>query len=73
SAFELSLETRKQVEKTLHERLRNSSGIQFETTPDLLCGIEVKSQEHKIAWSLESYFEELEKKLTETFKVKIDG
>lgn len=70
SAFDLPPETRKRIEKTLHDRLINNRNIRFERSADLICGIEVKTREHKIAWNLESYFAELEDKLNETFRVR---
>ncbi len=70
SAFELPAETRKRIEKAIHDRLVNNRNIRFELSPDLIGGIEIKTQEHKIAWNLASYFEELEKRLDEAFKVK---
>lgn len=64
SAFDLPHEARQRLLALLREHLGEAVEVHFETSPDLLCGIEMQSNGQKIAWSLEHYLEGLEEHLS---------
>lgn len=67
SAFDITPETRQYI----LESIRRGGGVEiemrFEVMPDLLCGIEISSQDYKLAWTLDDYLVSLEASLFETF------
>lgn len=68
SAFEISNETRRRLIEVLHERIGDSFDMHFETSSDLICGIELKVNSYKIGWNLESYLETLEGRISQVFE-----
>ena len=60
SAFELPEKVRRQVRAAVQEHLGYDGALRFETTPDLVCGIELRTQGHRLAWSLADYLDSLE-------------
>lgn len=67
SAFELSSELRQAVERGIHEHLAGNRRVIFTVEPELLCGIELRTSDFKIAWSLESYLNALEEHMSAVF------
>jgi F-type H+-transporting ATPase subunit b len=63
TAFDLPDAARERLRAALNDL---TADLQFKRNPDLLCGLELKASGHKIAWSLQSYLDELEEALTET-------
>lgn len=59
TAFDLSSENREQLMTAIREQFGNSVEGNFNTAPDLICGIELKANGHKIAWSLDNYLDNL--------------
>ena len=51
------------VTRTLQERLATDLQVQFEQSEELLCGIALQTNAHKLAWSLHDYFSSLEREL----------
>lgn len=68
SAFTLPDEDRRRVQRVLRTSLAAEVEVQFETAPDLICGIALKTPGHKIAWSLDEYLEGLEETLSEILR-----
>jgi len=60
SAFALPEPVRAEIEKTVREALVPDARVNFEEAPDLLGGIELASDGHKIAWSIGDYLTSLE-------------
>jgi F-type H+-transporting ATPase subunit b len=67
SAFPLPHAARQQLQRVMQEHLGEAIRLRFETTPALMCGIEVQSHGQKIAWSLEHYVATLEEHLAAAF------
>jgi F-type H+-transporting ATPase subunit b len=65
SAFEIPANLRERLAHTINEHFLNGDQIepQFETTPDLISGIELLVHGHRIAWTLEDYLESLEEQM----------
>jgi F-type H+-transporting ATPase subunit b len=60
SAFEISPEMRKKLTGALHQYLAEEIKADFETAPELIGGIELKTRGRKIAWNLEHYLDTME-------------
>lgn len=63
SGFDIAGEDREEIRKALGERFTADVRVTFDTAQDLVCGVELKAGGRKIAWSLESYLDELESNL----------
>lgn len=63
SAFELSAAQLTQLESTIKTLLGTDPKIRFETAPEMVCGIELSSDGHKVAWSIAEYLTDLEKEV----------
>lgn len=61
SSFELSDDDRQRIVQQLRQtHVVNGHEITFERSPDLICGIEVRSQGREIAWSLDDYLRQVQ-------------
>jgi F-type H+-transporting ATPase subunit b len=65
SAFELPPEQQKAIQQALNETFSADLHIQFETVPELVCGIELSANGQKVAWSIGEYLGTLEKSACE--------
>lgn len=61
TAFVLPPPQRATIETALRETLGGEMQVQFETVPDLVSGIEIGSNGHKLAWSIADYLASLGK------------
>ena len=68
SAFELPDDQKTRLADIVRKRLGQDINIQFETSPQPICGIELTSGSQKLAWSLDSYLDDLEEKLREAIE-----
>lgn len=64
SHFDLSPELRQQLIATIQTQFALDYAVEFVTTPDLLCGIEVKLAGQELVWSLDTYLQTLEQQLS---------
>ena len=55
STFDLPAEQRAAIHKALNEIFSTEIRVQFETAPDLVSGIELTTNGHKMAWSIADY------------------
>lgn len=60
SAFELEQEEKQQAVVSLRENLLERIEVRFETSPDLICGVELKAHDYQMSWNLEHYLQSLE-------------
>ncbi len=65
SAFALSSEQKSVIETALKDTFDTEVQVQFDTTPDVIAGIELVLDGHKVAWSVSEYLVELEKNISE--------
>ncbi len=68
STFELSEQQRLSIEKSIKSLVQHHIEIQYETSSDLLCGIELLVDSFKIAWSIDDYLYRMESSLNELFQ-----
>ncbi len=72
SAFELSEEQQTALKLAIDTALGADTVLKFETTPNLIGGIEVGTQAYKIAWSISEYIRAFEKAISKTTHHKTD-
>lgn len=65
SAFELPAPSRAMIQSAVSEVLSEAVPIQFETVPEILSGIELVTDGHKVSWSLSEYLSNLERNVGE--------
>jgi F-type H+-transporting ATPase subunit b len=70
SAFDLPAEQRAAIQNALNETFSAEIHIRFETSPDLVSGIELSSNGQKVGWSIADYLASLEKGVGELLKEK---
>ncbi len=70
SAFELPAEQRKVIQNAINETFSADIPLQFETSPDLVSGIELTTNGQKVAWSIADYLSSLQKGVGELLKSK---
>ncbi len=69
SSFEIPQDKREQIAHQLQQKqLLDDRELQFSTSPDLICGIEMQLANRSIIWSLENYMQSLEKHLAVAVK-----
>lgn len=60
SAFDLGDDQRATIKKAVEEIFKSEIDIKYETTPDLIAGIELSAKGHRVAWSISNYLKSLE-------------
>lgn len=70
SAFELSQEARAALQDGLNRAFSADVHIRFETAPDLVSGIELATNGHKVGWNIAEYLGALEKGVGELLQEK---
>ena len=60
SAFDLPAEQQEEIRQVVEEVVGYNGRLDFNTQPDLIAGIELVAAGHKVAWSLDSYLDNLE-------------
>jgi F-type H+-transporting ATPase subunit b len=70
STFDLPPAQCASTEGAIKEALGTETQVRFETTPDLISGIELTTNGQKVAWSIADYLASLEKVVDELLKKK---
>jgi len=68
SAFSISEPRRAQIEEVLQKRITSSFKTQYLQQQEIVSGIEMRVNGHKIAWSFNEYLETLVENMTETLQ-----
>ncbi|GAB62622.1 MAG: F0F1 ATP synthase subunit B [Candidatus Jettenia sp.] len=71
SAFEIPQEMRQKMIHEIQKQITSNSNVRFTTSPNLICGIELKVDGHKISWNLENYLRDLEDNVTNAIERKV--
>lgn len=64
SSFEISEQGRKELQKAVEQEL-GAVTVRFETAPDLVCGVELATQGHKLSWNIQDWLRSFERSLQE--------
>ena len=70
STFDLPAEQRAAIQNALNETFSAAVRVRFETSPDLIGGIELSANGQKVAWSIADYLASIEKGVGELLKEK---
>ncbi|MEE4279817.1 MAG: hypothetical protein V2I82_15225 [Halieaceae bacterium] len=65
SAFELPEAQRLSIQNALNETFSADIPLRFDTEPGLVSGIELKTSEHKVAWTIDDYLASMESSVDE--------
>jgi F-type H+-transporting ATPase subunit b len=68
TAFDLPQAQRDSIKKTIKETLGIETQPRFETSPDLVSGIELTADGQKVAWSIADYLTSMQKSIDELLK-----
>jgi F-type H+-transporting ATPase subunit b len=68
SAFELPQSIQQRITEAIRAPLGDGIEVKFQTSPDMILGLELKAHGYKIAWSLDNYFESLESEIREALE-----
>lgn len=68
SSFELDGKTRKTILTALRAELGEKLAVGFETSPGLLCGIELRAGDRRVSWNLDSYLDGLVDNVSKTLE-----
>jgi F-type H+-transporting ATPase subunit b len=68
SAFEMPAVQRAAIQNALNETFAAEIRVRFETSPDLVSGIELTANGHKVSWSIAGYLASLEKGVSQLLK-----
>jgi len=67
SSFKLTRGKESEIRKSLEEMIGDKVKIDFQVLPELICGIETRSEGKKISWNIENYLDGLEEQLKKAF------
>jgi len=67
SSFRLTKEKESEIRKTLEDVIGDKVEINFKVSPDLICGIETRTEGKKISWNIKNYLDGLEEQLKKAF------
>jgi len=70
STFDLPADQRAAIQNAINETFSADIHLRFETSPDLVSGIELTTNGQKVAWSIADYLGSLEKGVGELLKEK---
>jgi F-type H+-transporting ATPase subunit b len=65
SAFELPAEVRRRLTSALRDASGQEVEVTYERADDVVCGVEIRAGGESLAWSLERYLDDLERRLAE--------
>jgi len=65
SAFELPTSTRARLTRAIHEHLVEGIEVEYDQSPDLLCGIELNAEGRRLGWNLDDYLDQLSGRVEE--------
>lgn len=72
SAFKISGKQAGEIKEVLRKQASGHIDVQFEVSPDLICGIELKIQGSRISWNVDDYLETLEESLLAALETEND-
>lgn len=70
SSFELKQEQQSEIEAVLKDITENEPKLNFETSANILGGIELSANGYKVSWSIDEYLGSIEKQLSEIIDTK---
>lgn len=72
SSFELKQEQQSEIEAVLKDITENEPKLNFETSANILGGIELSANGYKVSWSIDEYLGSIERQLSEIIDTKTE-
>jgi len=69
SAFQVPEEAQVKIFQAIKEHINGGGHVDYQTSPDVISGIELRTVGHKIAWSLDHYLASLETNVLEAMEM----
>lgn len=60
STFEIPVKDQHEITRGIHSHVKDGIDVTYETSPEILCGIEIKVDGYTIGWNLNDYLKTLE-------------
>lgn len=73
SAFPIEATLKAELKRVLQEVFETPLEVSFAHTPELICGVELASQGHTIAWNVDDYLERLEQDVGQAVELQAHG
>jgi F-type H+-transporting ATPase subunit b len=73
SAFEIPSGYKKEITREIHKSLENDAEVRYDISPNLICGIELKTNGDIIAWNLDDYLRMLEEEIENAFERRLEN
>lgn len=70
TAFPMATDARDRVASLLRNELIDSLDVRFTTVPELICGIELRADSHRLVWNLDACLEDREARVFEVLDKK---
>lgn len=67
TSFALKSEVRSRLTRLIHDTITNDVDVQYQESPDLVCGIELFSGGQTLSWNIASYLDELSGRIDKAF------
>jgi len=68
STFEIPANKQQEITRGIHAYIADGIDITFKTSPDILCGIELKTNGYVIGWNLNNYLKTLEEETSKAIE-----
>ena len=68
SAFELTSPSKSELEKVIEEIIGHANNFQYQTSSELISGIEIDAESYRLSWNIESYLDTLKENIIEKEK-----
>lgn len=69
SAFQIPDHAKAKIFQAITEYIKDGSQVEYQVSPDVISGIELRTTGHKIAWSLDNYLASLEINVLEAMEM----
>lgn len=73
SAFEISEDMQREINHEIHTYLMDDRKIVYRTSPDLVCGIELKVGDYVVGWNLNDYVTALAEEVNKTIDEELNS
>ena len=71
TAMDLDEPHRKKATAAVHDLLTGEVAVEFETSPELMCGVELRAAGREISWTITSYIQGIHDALAEAIEAKL--
>jgi F-type H+-transporting ATPase subunit b len=73
SRFDLSDDSKSRIEKSLRDKISSKIKLNFDSTDEFVCGINLQIDGHKVVWTVDEYLQNLEDEFEEELKNRFES